>query len=106
MGRAPRADEGGGIYHALNRGNARHDVFFTDADFEAFERLVAEGSQKFPVDLFGYQWMSKHWHLVLSPRFDGEMSEFIGWLSLTHTQRYLAHHGTTGYGLVYQGRSI
>ena len=48
MGRAPRADEGGGIYHALNRGNARHDIFFYDADFEEFERLVAEGLQNFP----------------------------------------------------------
>jgi hypothetical protein len=28
MGRPPRADEAGGIYHALNRGNARHDIFF------------------------------------------------------------------------------
>jgi putative transposase len=57
MGRPPRADEAGGIYHALNRGNARHDIFFKDADFEAFERLITEGLQKFPVDLIAYQWM-------------------------------------------------
>ena len=57
MGRPPRADEAGGIYHALNRGNARHDIFFEDADFEAFEHLIAEGLQEFPVDLIAYQWM-------------------------------------------------
>ena len=104
MGRPPRADEAGGIYHALNRGNARRDIFFKDADFEAFERLIAEGLQKFPVDLIAYQWMSNHWHMVLSPQVDGGMSAFIGWITLTHTQRYHAHHGTTGYGHVYQGR--
>ena len=40
MGRAPRADEAGGIYHALNRGNGRHDIFLKEADFEAFEHLI------------------------------------------------------------------
>jgi len=107
IGRAPRADEARGIYHAyhaLNRGNARHDIFFKDADFEAFERLIAEGLEKFPVDMIAYQWMSNHWHMVLSPQVDGGMSAFIGWITLTHTQRYHAHHGTMGYGHVYQGR--
>ena len=104
MGRPPRADEAGGIYHTLNRGNARHDIFFKEADFEAFERLIVEGLEKFHVDLIAYQWMSNHWHMVLSPQVDGGMSAFIGWVTLTHTQRYHAHHGTVGYGHVYQGR--
>lgn len=104
MGRAPRADIAGGIYHALNRGNARQDIFFKDEDFEAFERIIVEGLEKFPVDLIAYQWMKNHWHMVLSPKTDGSMSAFIGWITLTHTQRYHAHHGTTGYGHVYQGR--
>ncbi len=104
MGRPPRADEAGGIYHALNRGNARHDIFFKGADFQAFERLTAEGLDKFPVDLIAYQWMNSHWHMVLSPQSDGGMSAFVGWVTLTRTQRYHAHHATTGYGHVYQGR--
>jgi len=104
MGRPPRADEAGGIYHALNRGNARQDLFFKEADFEAFEQLIAEGLQKFPVDLLAYQWMSNHWHMVIVPQVDGGMSAFLGWITLTHTQRYHAHHRTTGYGHVYQGR--
>ena len=51
MGRAPRTDVSGGIYHALNRGNARHDIFFKPQDFEAFERIVAEALSKFSVNL-------------------------------------------------------
>ena len=31
--------------------------------------------------------MSNHWHMVLSPQVDGAMSAFIGWITLTHTQR-------------------
>ena len=43
MPRAPRADEAGGLYHALNRGNLRADIFRKDADFSAFERILHEG---------------------------------------------------------------
>ena len=104
MGRAPRADVAGGIYHALNRGNAKMPIFHKDSDYEAFERIIAEGLGKFPVDLIAYQWMSNHWHMVLSPHEDGGMGKFLGWVTLTHTQRFHAHHGTVGLGHVYQGR--
>jgi len=104
MGRAPRSDEAGVIYHALNRGNARNPIFFKDGDYEAFERVIAEALERSQVDLYSYQWMPNHWHMVVSPRVDGAMSEFFQWVTLTHTQRYHAHHGTTGYGHVYQGR--
>lgn len=104
MGRAPRADVAGGIYHALNRGNAKKPIFLKDEDYEAFERIIVEGLEKFPVDLIAYQWMKNHWHMVLSPQEDGGMGKFLGWVTLTHTQRYHAHHGTVGWGHVYQGR--
>lgn len=35
---------------------------------------------------------------------DGELSEVVRWLSVTHTQRWHAHHRTAGTGPVYQGR--
>ena len=43
MARPSRADEAGGLYHALNRGNARATIFHKDGDYEAFERILAEG---------------------------------------------------------------
>ena len=104
MGRSPRVDVAGGLYHALNRGNAKNPIFFKDEDYLAFERIVVQGLEKFPVDLFAYQWMNNHWHMVLSPQTDGGMGVFLSWVTLTHTQRYHAHHGTTGWGHVYQGR--
>ena len=104
MPRVLRSDIAGEIYHALNRGNARSKIFFKDGDFAAFERVIKEGLEKYPVDLIAYQWMSNHWHMVLSPRQDRGMSAFLGWVTMTHTQRYHAHNKTTGYGHVYQGR--
>jgi len=32
--------------------------------------------------LIAYQWMNNHWHMVLSPREDGGMSAFVGWVTL------------------------
>jgi len=43
MPRTTRADEAGGLYHALNRGNARQRIFRKQADYEAFERILAVG---------------------------------------------------------------
>ena len=48
--------------------------------------------------------MPNHWHLVLYPRADGDLSQFLRRLTLTHTQRYHARTRTVGYGHVYQGR--
>lgn len=104
MPRPPRADEKGAIYHALNRGNAREPIFFKEGDYYAFENLIADALEKFPIDLYAYQWMPNHWHLVLSPQEDGAMTAFIGWFTLTHTQRHHAHFQTAGHGHLYQGR--
>ena len=104
MPRRPRADEAGGLYHALNRGNARQAIFRKDADYAAFEQILAEGRERYDVALFAYQLMPNHWHLVLRPQADGAMSALLRWVTATHTMRYHAHYHTAGQGHVYQGR--
>jgi putative transposase len=54
--------------------------------------------------LLAYCLMPNHWHLVLWPKGDGDLSEFLRWLTGTHTQRYKAHYHTAGTGPLYQGR--
>ena len=50
--------------------------------------------------------MSNHWHFVVWPRRGQheQVSDFFRWLTVTHAQRWHAHHGTSGMGHVYQGR--
>ncbi len=67
MPRPPRADEARALYHPLNRGNARGTNFHKDEDYEAFERILAEGLERYHVRLFGYELMPNHRHLVLRP---------------------------------------
>ncbi len=104
MGRPKRADEGGLIFHVLNRANARMTIFENDEDYAAFERILEEAVDRTRTRLLAYCVMPNHWHLVVWPRQDGELSRFVGWLTLTHTQRWHAHRHSRGSGHVYQGR--
>ncbi len=104
MGRPKRAADGGLIYHVLNRANARMTIFEKDGDYEAIERILQQAVERTGTDLFAWCIMPNHWHLVVRPHEDGELSKFVGWLSLTHSQRWHAHRHSTGSGHVYQGR--
>ena len=104
MPRPPRADEAGGLYHVLNRGNLRATIFHKEADYAAFERILHEALQIHKIQLYSFQLMPNHYHLVLRPLVDGEMSRFMGWVGGTHTMRYHAHYHTSGTGHVYQQR--
>jgi putative transposase len=104
MGRPLRVAPGGFVYHALNRANGRVPLFETDGDYAACARVLAEACERVSMRLLAYCLMPNHWHLVLWPRHDGDLSRFMGWLTLTHTQRWHAHHRTVGHGHLYQGR--
>lgn len=104
MPRLKRITSGGIAYHVLNRANGKQRIFHKDRDYEAFEEILADGIKRFDMRMCGYSLMSNHWHLVLWPRNDGDLSQFMKWVTVTHTQRWHAAHGTTGTGHVYQGR--
>jgi hypothetical protein len=53
------------VYHVLNRGNGRMRLFHKAGDYEAFERVLAEGLERYPVDLLTYCVMPPF--LELSP---------------------------------------
>lgn len=104
MGRALRVDVGDYVYHVLNRANARAGLFTKKQDYLLFESILEDAVDRVDMRLLSYCVMPNHWHLVLYPRKDGDLSKFMNWLTLTHTQRWHAEHGTTGYGHLYQGR--
>jgi len=104
MGRPPRVSAGGYAYHVINRANARIRIFEKEGDYEAFEEVIKEAVERTGMRLMSYCVMPNHWHMVLWPREDGDLSRFVGWLTLTHTQRWHAHRQDSGSGHVYQGR--
>ena len=104
MGRPPRATEPGLIYHALNRANARLAIFDDPGDYDAFIRVLDTAVQLHRTELLAYCLMPNHFHLLLRPQAQGDLSRFMRWLTLTHTQRWHAHRHSAGSGHLYQGR--
>ena len=92
------------VFHVLNRANGRAQIFHKPEDYAAFEIILSEAKERTGMRILSYCLMPNHWHLILWPRSDGELSRFMAWLTLTHTQRWHAHHGTAGTGHLYQGR--
>ncbi len=104
MPRPKRQCAGGMVYHVLNRANGRLRIFKKRADFIAFERVLAEGLDRTEMRLCGYCIMPNHWHMLLWPVNNDDVSKFLQRVTQTHTQRWHAAHGTVGIGHVYQGR--
>src|SRR5208282_1967474 len=104
MPRRLRAAAGGMVYHVLNRAVGRGTLFVDDRDYLAFERVIERTILAVPMRIAGYCLMPNHWHLVLWPEADKQLSEFMRLLTVTHTQRWHAHHHTSGTGPLYQGR--
>ncbi len=104
MARRPRFCPGGLAYHAMNRTWGPMELFQSPGDYAAFENVLAEARLREGIRLCAYVLMPNHFHLVLWPRQDGQLSRFMQWLTMTHTQRWHAHRHSAGRGHLYQSR--
>lgn len=55
MPRVARHAPKGLVYHALNRAVARSPLFQKDADYEAFELVLCEAHEKFPLEVIAWR---------------------------------------------------
>ncbi len=102
MPRTNRASLGDYCYHVLNRGNARSRVFQEDADYDSFVDLIAEACQRRPMRVLAYCLLPDHFHLVLWPFNDGDLSTWMAWLMTSQVRRYHQSHQSSGH--LWQGR--
>jgi putative transposase len=79
-------------------------LFDAPGDYAAFVGCLVEARAAVPVRLYAYCLMPNHFHLVVRPNEDGQLSEFMRLLTGTHSKRWHAYRGSTGTGSVYQGR--
>jgi putative transposase len=68
MPRAARVAPGGMVFHVLNRGNDRRDIFEDQGDYEAFLRVMHETQQRIEMRILAYCLLPNHWHFLLWPR--------------------------------------
>jgi putative transposase len=104
MPRRSRINTGGFTFHVINRAVHGAQLFSSPHDYESFLHILADAQKRTPIRIYTFAVMPTHWHLVLSPYGDGELSTFMRWLTVTHAQRRRTDLGTRGRGAVYQGR--
>lgn len=104
MARHARVAPPGLVYHVTNRTAGKFIMLRREADFAAFERVLLEAHEREPLRILAWCLMGNHWHFVVWPSQEGQMSRFFRWLTLTHAVRWRVAHHSVGAGHLYRGR--
>lgn len=102
MPRVTRGFAEGLIYHVLNRGNGKQEVFHNDQDHENFIELIRDAKKRYQIYVFAFCLMPNHFHLVVSPLRADDLSKWMQWLMTSHVRRYHKRYETSGH--IWQGR--
>src|SRR5687768_591654 len=101
MPRKPRIQYEGAIYHVMNRGDRREDIFKGDEDRELFLTTLGETCARTNWQVHAYCLMRNHFHLVIeTPR--ANLVAGMKWLLGTYTSRFNRRHKFFGH--LFSGR--
>ena len=101
MARPIRMESEDGVYHVLNRGNCRPDIFRVEKAKQAFLDCLAEACEKTGWRVHAWCLMSNHYHLAIStPK--ANLVEGMSWLQSTFATRFNRMRGEKGH--LFQGR--
>lgn len=101
MPRSLRIERENGVYHVINRGNYRQDLFINEGAHTSFEGCLFEACEKSEWILEGFCVMTNHFHLVVrTPK--GNLISGMKWLQSTFANRY--HRFRKVNGKLFQGR--
>lgn len=104
MPRRQLAGCGGFVFHVMNRSAKQLTLFESPADYDLFLDVLQEAESVCPIRLLEYCVMPNHWHLLVWPERDDQLTRFMRWITGVHAQRWRRARGQTGKGAVYQGR--
>src|SRR5258708_11168441 len=104
MARRRRCAPAGELQHVFNRGSRKGNPFEVEEDYILFVQLLDEARSRYPMRILTYCLMPNHWHLLLWPEHDGDLSKYMHWLTGTHARLWRRATATEGQGAVYQSR--
>ena len=102
MARIARVVAPGLPHHITQRGNRRQPVFFRDADYELYLRLMSEWCLQHRVEVLAYCLMPNHVHLIAVPNTRVGLARAIGEAHRRYTLAVNRREKWTGY--LWQGR--
>ncbi len=101
MARKLRIQYPGAMYHIINRGNYRKDLFESVGAAEAFLRVLGEAVPRFGWKLHAYVLMRNHYHLALETPTP-TLVQGMHWLQSTLATRFNRYRRESGH--LFQGR--
>jgi putative transposase len=101
MPRQARIEYAGAVYHVLNRGNYRQDLFRVPEAGICFERTLFDACERLGWRLHAYVLLSNHYHLCIETP-DGRLAAGMQWLQSTFANRF--NRLVKQRGHVFQGR--
>ncbi len=102
MGRIPRIIVPGEAHHVTQRGNRRQNVFFSQADFDCYLKLLWASAENFKFSVWSYCLMQNHIHLLIVPDSEDGMRDGMATLHQTYACAINKKYGWKGR--LWQGR--
>ena len=100
MPRRERITEAG-IYHIINRGVERRNIFNEHSDYEFFLELLLKLSKDYDVIIHTYVLMTNHYHILLETK-QNNLSKAIQFLNDKYAKYYNKKYKRVGH--LWQGR--
>ena len=101
MSRPLRIEYSGAVYHLTSRGNARSNIYATDADRAEFLKLLSQTCERFNWHAYAWCLMGNHYHLVIETA-EANLSRGMRHLNGVYTQTFNRAHKRVGH--LFQGR--
>ncbi|HEY2444677.1 MAG TPA: transposase [Rhizomicrobium sp.] len=102
MARLARVVAAGAPHLVTQRGNRGQKVFFSDADYELYKALLAEGCRDAKVSVWAYCLLPNRVHLILVPRDVDGLWAALGEAHRRYTREVNSRKNWRGY--LWQGR--
>ncbi|MGO8697555.1 MAG: transposase [Limisphaerales bacterium] len=96
MPRKLRVEYPGAIYHLINRGDRREDIFRDDADRTRFLETLGQACAKTGWQVLAYCLMPNHFHLVVETP-QGNLVSGMKWFLGVYTNRFNLRHKWSGH---------
>lgn len=101
MGRKPRVEFQGAIYHVIKRGNNRDYIFRSREDKEEFLKCLETANEEDAFNLLGYVIMDNHYHLIIETK-EMPLNKIMQKVNNTYSKNYNKRHNRTDH--VFGGR--
>lgn len=102
MPRAKRILYDGAVYHIIQRGHNKDELFKSLNDYKAFKDLIRRYKNKYSFGIYHYCIMSNHFHILIRPKVGILLPKIIQGITQSYALYYKRVYNHVGF--LYQNR--